>query len=198
MAFGFFFVIFVIAVILYFVGRNYSKKRIENMLSGNDGILGRWQYTPEEWKKFSEDYFPWVYNKDAAGILSISLDTILISNREDELFLDLTYQYILSHIEYRDELSVFHLKLKKLKSSYEGVKTYYDGYTELQIPLPPGNAEKANHIVEQFNQDTRERSENLQSSASKDLVFAQFLNNQTDEDKSESEVDGKIINSSEN
>lgn len=183
MIYGFFFVIFVVVVILFFYGRHSAKKRIDDIFLGNADGLGMWRYTPEEWKTFSEDYFPWVENKDSAGILFISHDEILISNRQGELLLNLAYQYLLVDIEYDDSSSVFHIKLKKLLSDYKGIKTYDEYCTELSIPLPPGNAEKANRVIEQVHQAERERSANLQSDASKDLVFAQFLNSPTDEDK---------------
>jgi len=198
MAFGFFFVIFAAAAILFFIGWRGGRKRINDIFLGNAAVLGRWEYTPEEWKIFSEDYFPWVKNKDLAGIFSISDDAILISNGQDELFLDLINQHVLAHIEYRDDPSILHIKLKKLKRSTRYEKIYYDDYKELQIPLPPGNAEKANRIVEQFHQIAREMFEATKGMASSDLVFGQFLNSRTDEDKSESEVDEKIIDSSKN
>ena len=43
----------------------------------------------KEWKKFAEDDFSWVKNKDLPGEFSISDDSILISNGSDEFFRDL-------------------------------------------------------------------------------------------------------------
>jgi len=190
-------ILFAAAVILIFISWRSGKKRINDIFLGKTAALGRWEYTPEEWKIYSARYFPWVGNKDLAGIFSIAEDAILISNGRDELFLDLTYKHILAHIEYNDDSSVFHIKLKKLKRSTRFEKIYYDGYQELEIPLPPGNAEKANRIVEQFEQIAREDFEATRSMASSDLIFGYSLNTPPDNDEFENEADEKVVDSSE-
>ena len=186
MAYVFFFVVFVVAGLLFFIGWRSRRKRINEIFLGKVAALGRWNYTPEEWKKFSEEHFPWVKNKDSAGIFSISDEDILISNGQDEFFRDLTYKYLLAHIEYRDDSSIFYIKMKKLKAQNgSNEKVYYQGYEELSIPLPPGNAEKADRVIERLRQIAREKFEASQGQASTDLVFGQFLNSPTDEDKSQ-------------
>lgn len=169
------------------------KRHIRDLYLGKTAVLGRWEYTPEQWRQYSEDYFPWVTNKNSAGILAISEDAILISNGRDELFLDLSYQHILMHIEYSDEPSVFHIKLKKLKHNSRYGKVYYDKLVEMDIPLPPGNAQQANRIVERFKEIEKADFEATRSMASSDLVFAQLLNREAVQDESESEVNKKVI-----
>jgi hypothetical protein len=182
-------------VIVIFFSQRSRKKHIKDLYLGKTAVLGRWEYTPEEWKKFSEDYFPWVRNKDSAGIFSISEDAILISNGRDELYLDLAYRHILMHIEYCDEPPVFHIKLKKLKYEMRGGgKVYYDDFVEMEIPLPPGNAELANRIVERFKEIEKADFEATRSMASSDLVFAQFLNEQPDSVEFESAADEQAAN----
>ncbi len=168
---------FVIVVLFSIRSR---KRHIRDLYLGKTAVLGRWEYTQEQWRQYSEDYFPWVKNKNSAGILAIAENAILISNGRDELFLDLAYRHVLMHIEYSDEPSVFHIKLKKLKHRVKGGgEVYYDKLVEMEIPLPPGNAEQANRIVERFKEIEKADFEATRSMASSDLVFAQFLNDQT-------------------
>lgn len=179
---GYIIFLFIVGVILIFLNWRRKRKQIDEAWLESAVVLGRWKYTPEQWKKLSEDYFPWIKNKDLPGEFSISDDSILISNGKDEFFRDLKGEWTLTDISYRDGSPIFHIKLRKMRLNQS--LGYYD-YEEIWIPLPPGNAEKTTRVVEHFHQNTKESTENLKGAGTNDLLFGQFLNSESDDEKTE-------------
>ncbi len=178
--------IFLVILAIVFTIYTWQKRRkkIEAVWLEDSGtnVLERWRYSPEEWKKFAEEDFSWVTNKDSPGEFSISDDSILISNGSDEFFRDLQRDWVLTSIEFRETTSIFKIILRRsvsnnLRDAYE-----YD-YEDVWIPIPPGNTEKARRIVEHFEEIKRVMKENLRGATTNDLLFGQFLNSESSEDE---------------
>ena len=183
------FIIIVLAIALIVLSWRRRRRKINAMWLENEGtnIVGRWQYSPEEWKEFSEDHFTWVKNKDVPGELIISDDSILISNGLDELFWDISGKWTLDNIEFREALSVFDIRLRGSRRN-RLLDTYETVYEDVWIPLPSGNPEKARRVVEHFQENEREMKENLNGATTNDLLFSRFLNSEPAENEDSENV----------
>jgi hypothetical protein len=175
-------IILTIALIIYTWQRRRKKIDAIWLEDSDTNVLERWKYSPEEWKKFAEDDFSWVKNKDLPGEFSISDDSILISNGRDEFFRDINGEWTLTNIEFRESTSIFRIKLRQSREN-RSIDMYEYFYEDLWIPIPPGNTEKARRIVEHFYENMRIMKENLKGAGTNDLLFGQFLNSEISEDE---------------
>lgn len=181
-----YFLIILAAIILFFLNRRHKRKQIEAMWLDDSGanVLDKWKYSPEEWKKFAEDDFRWVKNKNLPGEFSISDDSILISNGQDEFFRSLRNEWTLTAIEFRETTSIFRINLTR--SRFNNSRNIYEYDNEdLWIPIPPENTERANRIVTHFHENMRTARENLKGATTNDLLFGQFLQDAPKDEKSD-------------
>lgn len=147
-------IVLLIAVAL-FDKRRKRRAKIASILAGQ-GIVARWKYSPEEWRRYAEEEFGWVRHRDVPGEAYFTPGAVYVTNGSDHFFRDLEEKgKKVAAVSYKGVPPIFKMRVRwKVKN--RNSTSYYS--EDLRIPVPRGGEPEATRLAEYFTERAEKES----------------------------------------
>ena len=143
------------AVAAYIIVRRRARNRRISGVLADPGLLARWTYTSDEWRRAAEEEFTWVRKRDdAGGEVYISPSAIYARDGSRDRLIELGGDgKVVTHASYRQggggpiKLRVRWKVVEQYADGPDRVKYYKEDY---RVPVPPRYAGEAERVAEFF------------------------------------------------